>query len=407
VSAVSPAGVQAPNRASAQAATRLADLEDMRPKPRQAARSIVTVGLTGSDLARLAAQGFRSAGRTSGSLASVVRLDIPRGMSLDEARRAVSVVDASATADLDHYYYTDDGPDICVGGDCTVASLVGWSPAASRTCEVAPEIGLIDTAVDVNHEALRDQSVEVLATGRPGAASQPEHGTAMAALLVGRTESGTPGLLPRARLVAVDAFTRDGRNADRADVVSLVSALEALVRRDVRVINMSLSGPPNEVLRKAVEAAQAKGVLIVAAAGNNGPGAEPSFPAAYAGVVAVTAVDQDLKIYARATRGAYIDLAAPGVGIRTASASGAIAVKSGTSYAVPFITAAAALVRSGDPALDVSSMRARLESNTRDLGEPGRDTTYGFGLIQMSKLCPPLPDERPIAQSAAPQTETP
>ena len=148
-------------------------------------------------------------------------------------------------------------------------------------------------------------------------------------------------------------------------------------------------------------------MLIVAAAGNNGPGAEPSFPAAYAGVVAVTAVDQDLKIYARATRGAYIDLAAPGVGIRTASASGTIAVKSGTSYAVPFIAAAAALVRSGDPALDVSSMRARLESSTRDLGEPGRDTTYGFGLIQMSKLCPPLPDERPIAQSGAPQTETP
>ena len=337
----------------------------------------------------------------------MVRLDIPRGMSLDQARRAVSVVDASATADLDHYYYTDEGPDICAGGDCTVASLVGWSPAASRACEAAPEIGLIDTAVDVQHEALRDQSVEVLATGRPGAApSQPEHGTAMAALLVGRTDSGTPGLLPRARLVAVDAFTRDGRNADRADVVSLVSGL-GLVRRDVRVINMSLSGPPNEVLRKAVEAAQARGVLIVAAAGNNGPGAEPSFPAAYAGVVAVTAVDQDLKIYARATRGAYIDLAAPGVGIRTASASGAIAVKSGTSYAVPFIAAAAALVRSGDPALDVSSMRSRLESNTRDLGEPGRDTTYGFGLIQMSKLCPPLPDERPIAQSGAPQTETP
>jgi subtilisin family serine protease len=329
-------------------------------------------------------------------------------MSLDQARRAVSVVDAAATADLDHYYYTDEGPDACAGGSCEVAALVGWSPSASRTCDASPEIGLIDTAVDLGHAALKDQSVEIVATGRPGAtASQPEHGTAMAALLVGRTDSGTPGLLPRARLVAVDAFTRDGRNADRADVVSLVSALEALVRRDIRVINMSLSGPPNEVLRQAIEAAQAKGVLIVAAAGNNGPGAEPSFPAAYAGVVAVTAVDQDLKIYARATRGDYIDLAAPGVAIRTASAAGVTAVKSGTSYAVPFIAAAAALVRAGDPALDVQTMRTRLEASTRDLGEPGRDTTYGYGLIQMSRLCPPPADERPIAQSGALPTETP
>ena len=146
-----------------------------------------------------------------------------------------------------------------------------------------------------------------------------DHGTAIAALLVGRRGSQTPGLLPDAKIVAVDAFYRDGGTADRTDVMSLVAGVEALVERGVQVMNLSLSGPPNEVLQKAIEAAQAKGIVVVAAAGNNGPGAEPSYPAAYPGVIAVTAVDQNLNVYRRATQGAYVDLAAPGVNIWTAS----------------------------------------------------------------------------------------
>ena len=150
---------------------------------------------------------------------------------------------------------------------------------------------------------------EVLtATARRAIASLPDHGTAVAALLVGRRDSQTPGLVPDARLVAVDAFYRDGGTADRTDVTSLVTAIEALAERGVRVINMSLSRPANEVLQKAIAAAQAKGIVVVAAAGNNGAGTEPSYPAAYPGVFAVTAVDHDLNVYRRATRGRMLIL---------------------------------------------------------------------------------------------------
>jgi subtilisin family serine protease len=127
--------------------------------------------------------------------------------------------------------------------------------------------------------------------------------------------------------------------------------------------------------------------VIVAAAGNNGAGAEPSYPAAYPGVVAVTAVDHELNVYQRATRGPYVDLAAPGVNVWTASAQGTGSLKTGTSYAVPFVSAAAGVLLASRPDLDITAVRTRLEKATLDLGQPGRDPTFGFGLIQMAGLC--------------------
>lgn len=312
------------------------------------------------------------------------------------------MVDAAAVTDLDHYYYTDEGPSLCNSQACEMASLVEWNFKIANRCAAVPEIGLIDTAVDLKHAALKGQTIDLVEIPRNGLpASRPDHGTAIAALLAGRGDSETPGLLPSAKIVAVDAFSFDGTNNDRTDVVSLVQALEALVERRVRIINMSLSGPPNSVLLQAIKAAQAKGILIIAAAGNSGPGAEPSYPAAYDGVIAVTAVDKQRKVYSRATRGPYVDLAAPGVGIRTVSTTGTTVLRSGTSYAVPYITAAAALAQAYDPNVDAMELRARLEQSTQDLGEPGRDTTYGHGLIQMSHLCPLPQNEQPVAQSSS------
>jgi subtilisin family serine protease len=141
------------------------------------------------------------------------------------------------------------------------------------------------------------------------------------------------------------------------------------------------------MLQKAIEAAQAKGIVIIAAAGQNGAGAQSSYPAAYPVVVAVTTVDQKLNVYRRATRGAYVDLSAPGVDVWTASAQGSGALRTGTSYAVPFVSAAAGLLLASNPQLDTKGVQSRLEEHTRDLTKPGWDPTFGFGLIQMAGLC--------------------
>ena len=89
-----------------------------------------------------------------------------------------------------------------------------------------PSHRVIDTGINLDHDALKGQAIEVVARPAPphADASLPEHGTAIAALLVGRPGSPTPGLLPEAKLIAVDAFYRDGGTADRTDVMSLVSA---------------------------------------------------------------------------------------------------------------------------------------------------------------------------------------
>lgn len=375
------------------------------PKPIRARNSIVAAGLTPTGLARLNAQGFRTEVQTKGTLVSVVRLIPPRGMSLGEAQRRVRVVDAGAAADFDHYYYTDEGSS-CVGPSCEAISLIGWNRPASEQCGPAPTIGLIDTGINRDHEALKGQAIEVLdGLDLRGSPSLRDHGTAVAAILVGRSGSSAPGLLPGARLLAVDAFYRDGGTADRTDVLTLVRALEALAERGVRVVNMSLSGSDNEVLKRAIAAAQEKGMIIVAAAGNNGAGAEPSYPAAYPGVIAVTAVDKKLTIYSRATQGEYIDLAAPGVDLWVASADGGGSVKSGTSYAAPFISAAAAILSATSNTFHSTDLQAILESSTLDLGPPGRDKTYGYGLLQAAHLCSLPLEETPIAHSA-PERDT-
>lgn len=373
----------------------LAEEIDRRPKPRQSTRFIVTSGLSQENLAKLTARGFRIEARTQGRIGPpVVRLRVPSGTSVAQARHRVRLVDAEASVDFDQFYYLDEAPPACTGTACKAASaidwasLVNWPEARAPQCGSPPLIGLIDTGVNVEHAALKGQAVEIMPLPeRHTVASQQDHGTAVAALLIGHPASQTPGLLPQARVVAVDAFYRDDGTADRTDVMTLVAAVEALAERGVRVMNMSLSGPSNVVLQKAIAAAQAKGIVIVAAAGNNGAGAEPAYPAAYPGVVAVTAIDRDLNVYRRATRGPYIDLSAPGVNVWTASAQGSGMLRTGTSYAVPFVSAAAGLVIASSPGLDAKAVQSRLEESARDLGQPGRDPTFGFGLIQMAGLC--------------------
>ncbi len=112
----------------------------------------------------------------------------------------------------------------------------------------------------------------------------------MAALIAGAPDGPAPGLLPHAEIVAVDAFHRAG-GEDAADAYDVVRALDRLAEHDVDIINLSLAGPDNDVLEEAVAAMAARGVVLVAAAGNAGPRAPPQFPAAYRNVVAVTAAD--------------------------------------------------------------------------------------------------------------------
>ena len=119
--------------------------------------------------------------------------------------------------------------------------------------------------------------------------------------------------------------------------------------------------------------------MIIAAAGNGGPVAKPMYPAAYDMVVAVTAVDAGGQVYRLANRGAYLDLAAPGVSVLHAKAGGGYSASSGTSFAVPFAATAAARLKRLDPGANALQL---LLQSAQDLGAPGKDEIYGYGLLR-------------------------
>jgi subtilisin family serine protease len=352
----------------------------------------VATGLSLPQIERLQATGFTVLDRAEiASLGSeVLRLRIPPDMLLEAARDLVTDTAPQSLADFSHYYRPGQEVSECSGPHCAAASLIGW-PAHSGLpagCGGNITIGLVDTAINPEHAAFAKGQVEVL---RLSDDSLPEsgrqHGTAVAALLVGGADSRTPGLLPQARLIAVDAFHRGDRQDDRADVYDLLRALDLLSRRGVQVTNMSLSGPANALLEQLVRRLAERGMVITAAAGNEGPKAGPAYPAAYADVIAVTAVDRMKRPYRRAGRGEHIDLSAPGVAIWTAASVSGARPKTGTSFAVPFVTAAAALMKSANGSASVADIHDALGTSAEDLGEPGKDAVFGWGLLNARAAC--------------------
>lgn len=193
--------------------------------------------------------------------------------------------------------------------------------------------------------------------------------------------------MPGAELIAVDTFHQRSGQGDISDVYSLVKALDYLEGRDVAIINMSLTGPANSVLERAIKRLSEKGVVLVAAAGNDGPKAKPVYPAAYPEVVAVTAVDRQKRPYRRAVRGPHIDLAAPGVDVWIAASVQGTRPRTGTSFAAPFVTAAIALARKSEPEARMEDVLSRLATAAEDLGAPGRDDVFGWGLLNPKGLC--------------------
>ena len=176
---------------------------------------------------------------------------------------------------------------------------------------------------------------------------------------------------PRSRrgasLYSAVVFDGEGE-ALRGDVTAIVAALDWLAQSQVRLVNLSLAGPPNLLLEEAVHAAADLGMVLVAAAGNRGPDAPPVYPGGYAPVIAVAAVDWRGRPYEMNNRGPYVEIAAPGVDVLSARAEGGTAYWTGTSFATPFVTAALARALAEGTVVDLASARAHLGAAARDLG---------------------------------------
>lgn len=372
-----------------------------------------------------------------GATGSITKMVIPPGASLDAPAALLQLQQAapSAAASLNYVYGTvkpaavqepDDtvpgaqrsigpspshgaahGSGGCTSVQCFGTSMINWQPKLGA-CARRMLVGVIDTAPDPDHPAFRDKRINFgyfRPSGVPKAPARELHGTGVLSLLVGSPHSSTPGLIPDADIYVADAFYSDANGQTVSDTQTLVAALEWMEAVGVQVINLSLSGPQDPIVYSVIRRLAQKRVIMVAAAGNEGPHAAPSYPAAYKEVVAVTAVDRERNHYRNANQGSYIDLAAPGVKVWTAVAGHrAGGLQTGTSFATPYVTAVAASLYRHLPVKSKAGFLRHVAAV--DLGPPGPDPIYGRGLIQAPAGCAPNIGPRiptpPVARGATP-----
>jgi hypothetical protein len=230
-------------------------------------------------------------------------------------------------------------------------------------------VGVIDTGVDASKLPTGALARQRGFVGDRAAAH--DHGLAVAAIA---TAHG-------ARVHVADVFGETSDGALAASTSSILAALDWMIENNIAVINISIEGPNNPLLAQMARRAAERGHILVAAAGNGGPTARPAFPAAFDGVVAITAIDRDGRPYLRANRGTYIDFAAEGVDVAVSTRDESLVV-SGTSFAAPRIAAELAQHLQSPSPRNAAHALATMRDRAEDMGEPGRDTVYGWGAIR-------------------------
>jgi hypothetical protein len=237
------------------------------------------------------------------------------------------------------------------------------------------------------------------------------HGTHVSGIIaaVANNGIGGSGVAPNAKILPIQVLDQAGQG----DARDVAAGVRFAADNGARVINLSLGGATeSSSLTQAITYANDKGVLVVAAAGNGGAADKPKWPASLDLTLAVTAVDQANNATSFDQRGDYIDISAPGTSILSTSRGiykpekcltdePRMCFESGTSMAAGFVAGAAALLFAAEPRVTNAQVRDILLRTATDIGEPGRDVTFGAGLINMVAALAEL--QRMYPPIAAPQ----
>jgi subtilisin len=268
-----------------------------------------------------------------------------------------------------------------------IRAPLGWDCSRGRGIAVA----VLDTGIDASHPDLAPnyRGGTSFVPGEPSPDDGAGHGTHCAGTIAAAINgSGVVGVAPAANLYAGKVLSSEGIGSWSW----LISAIDWCIKRGIRVVSMSLGGSSAPGAVEAMcNAAWNKGLLLIAAAGNTG--GNVGFPARYAKVVAVSAIDNANTIAPFSCRGPDVELCAPGVQVLSTLPGGGHGKMSGTSMACPHVSGAAVLAWGGHRFTTNTQIRRVLAKTSDNLGVPGRDDLYGYGRVDARqaacRLTPP------------------
>jgi hypothetical protein len=331
---------------------------------------ILAIAPSADALAQLQTAGFTivEQRQLAGLELDLIVLAPPPRLSTRAALRKLRALDPSGSYDFNHIYSASDT------AESGAASLNPTAPSDS-TVSTKNAVGLIDGGVAITHPVFRADSIHSWGCGGQSIPSQ--HGTAVASLLVG-SAANFHGAAAGAPLYSADVYC----NQPTGGALDTIAAACAwLTQQPVAVINISLVGPPNILLEQIVRNMSARGYVIVAAVGNDGPAAPPLYPAAYPDVIGVTGVDSHRRALIEAGRGAQVYFAAPGADMAAATTDGTYVAVRGTSFAAPIVAGLLASYLTLPDRDAATRALAQLDAQAVDLGAAGPDKIYGHGLV--------------------------
>jgi subtilisin family serine protease len=236
-------------------------------------------------------------------------------------------------------------------------------------------VAVIDSGIDAGHPELAGSvadSFDALGNGE----GPHVHGTGIAGAVVAHAR--LEGSAPAARLLAIRAFGATAKGAQSSSLV-ILKGMNYAAEHGARIVNMSFAGPKDALIERGVMALAARGIVMVAAAGNAGAKSPPLYPAAYPAVIAVSATDAEDRLLPASNRGGYVAVAAPGADVLLPAPGQKYQITSGTSFSAAYVSGIAALLLGRSQALKPDEVRATLMRTARDLGSPGRDDLFGAG----------------------------
>ncbi len=278
--------------------------------------------------------------------------------------------------------------------DADIDAPEGWDLAgmASFPASGGVKVGVVDTGIDKTHPDLAGKAVGCATSYNGGITivngvchDDNGHGSHVSGTITANTNNGqgVAGVAFNSPLVMCKALATAAGTGLTSDIANCINWT---AKQGVKVISMSLGGGDSATLKAAVQNAYngGNGVLLVAAAGNDG-NATLNYPAAYSEVVSVAATDNKDKRASFSNANSDVEVAAPGVDVESTYTGGLYMTLSGTSMATPHVAGVAAVISDLNPSANAATLRSKLDAAVDDIGTAGRDSSFGFGRVNLCK----------------------